>query len=167
MDERPRLLKHLYAIGLGSNQRHHRHGSPRRVIAAAFRHLPGALVAQSLIGTSRPIGPSQREYANAAALVMSKHSPPDFLRRLKAVEHHFGRRRGGRRWSARVLDLDILLWTGGMWSSPGVIVPHPQMRLRRFVLRPLEEIAADWCDPLTGLTVRHLRARLDRPRPHD
>ncbi len=167
MDEGSRFLKHLYAIGLGSNRRHHLFGSPRKLLAEALRELPGTLVVASHIITSRPIGPSQRDYANAAALVAANHEPPDFLRKLKAVERQFGRTCGGQRWSARVLDLDIILWSGGIWSGPGLLVPHPQMRQRRFVLGPVEQIAGGWRDPITNLSIRHLRARLDRPRAHD
>jgi 2-amino-4-hydroxy-6-hydroxymethyldihydropteridine diphosphokinase len=167
VDERARLLKHLYAIGLGSNQRHHRYGCPRAVLGAAVRQLPGTLVAQSRIIQSRPLGPSQRTYANAAVLLRSKLAPPELLGRLKSIEHDFGRRPHGQRWRARVLDLDILLLGGGIWASPGVIVPHPRMRERAFVLGPLAQIVPGWRDPLTHLTMRQLRVRLDRPRPRD
>lgn len=124
-------------------------------------------MAQSRIIRSRPLGPSTREYANAAALIRSKLEPPELLGRLKAIEAEFGRRLSGQRWASRVLDLDILLWSGGLWASPGTIVPHPHMRERRFVLGPLAQIAADWREPLTHLTIRQLRTRLDRPRSRD
>ena len=86
------------------------------------------------------------------------------LARLKAIERAFGRR-PGRRWGARVLDLDIILWSGGCWRSKGLVVPHPRYRDRTFVLRPLHDVAPRWRDPLTGLTPRQLEARLTRPRP--
>lgn len=130
-------------------------------------HLPGRLIAHSAIITSKPIGPSQRHYANAAAVISCKLAPADMLGQLQRIEQDFGRRRGGQRWAARVLDLDILLWSGGMWASPGLVIPHPQMRTRPFVLGPLAAIAARWRDPVTGLTIRQLRSRLDRPRPRD
>lgn len=167
MDERAWFLKHLYAIGLGSNQRHHRIGGPRGVLGEALRQLPGTLVARSQFVQSRPVGPSQRTYANAAAVVRSKLAPPEMLGRLKAIESDFGRRSRGQAWRARVLDLDILLWSGGIWASHSLIVPHPRFRERRFVLGPLAQIAAGWRDPLTHLTMRQLRVRLDRPRPRD
>ncbi len=95
---------------------------------------------------------------DAAALVESDEMPPELLVRLKAVERVFGRRRG-RRWDSRVIDLDIILWSGGAWASPGLIVPHPQFRRRDFVLRPLNAIVPGWRDPVTGRTIRQLAAQ--------
>jgi 2-amino-4-hydroxy-6-hydroxymethyldihydropteridine diphosphokinase len=151
-----------YAIALGSNRRG-RHGAPTRELQAALAMLE-AVVAVSPILHTAPLGPSKRRFANAVALIDSDESPPALLRRLKAIERDFGRRRG-RNWAARVIDLDILLWSEGAWSSPGLTIPHPRIHERRFVLDPLAAVAPDWHDPLTGRTVRQLAYRLTRPRP--
>ena len=100
-----------------------------------------------------------RSYANAAAVVASPRDPPAMLALLKAVEAEFGRRRRGRRWRARPLDLDIVLWDGGTWLSRDLIVPHPLFREREFVLVPAAEVAPLWRDPLTGATLRQLAGR--------
>ena len=92
-------------------------------------------------------------------------SETDLLITLKAIERKFGRRAGGQRWSARVLDLDIVLWSGGAWSSRNLTIPHPQFRRRGFVLAPAQDIAAQWRDPRTGLTLRQLHHRLIRSKP--
>ncbi len=158
----------LYLIALGSNRRHHKHGVPASVLRAALAALDKkkfAVVAASRIIASAPLGPSQRRYANAAALVSFAGDPPELLQRLKRIERRFGRRRGGQRWSARVLDLDVVLWQGGTWVSPALAVPHIAFRERRFVLGPALTIAARWRDPLTGLTLAQLYARLTKPRP--
>ena len=68
-------------------------------------------------------GGAGRDFANAVALIESELSPPDLLRCLKALEREFGRRRG-RRWGSRVLDLDIVAWSGGKWRARGLTVPH-------------------------------------------
>jgi 2-amino-4-hydroxy-6-hydroxymethyldihydropteridine diphosphokinase len=157
-----------YLIALGSNRRHRRHGRPEAVLRAALRELdrkPLKLKAASPIHASAPLGPSLRRYANAAALVKTKLAPDALLRHLKALESAFGRRRGGQRWSARVLDLDIILWSRGALRAPGLTIPHPALRCRRFVLTPAEAIAPRWRDPATNLTVRQLHARLTQPRP--
>lgn len=157
-----------YVVALGSNQRHHRHGAPPRVIAAALAALERAgvrVVAASPVLASRPLGPSLRTYANAAALVEAGCGPADLLALLQRIEAAFGRRRRGQRWRARVLDLDIVLWTGGRWAGPGLTVPHRAYRVRHFVLTPLSAVAPRWRDPLSGLTPRHLEVRLTRPRP--
>jgi len=110
-----------------------------------------------------PVGPSHRRYVNSAAVVESGLDPPDLLALFKRIEREFGRRQGGRRWASRVLDLDLILWSGGPFFGPGLTIPHPLFRARDFVLAPAAHIAADWRDPLTGLTVRQLHARLTRP----
>jgi 2-amino-4-hydroxy-6-hydroxymethyldihydropteridine diphosphokinase len=125
------------------------------------------LVALSPILDSAPLGPSRRRYANAAALVACDLAPEALLGLLQSVERRFGRVRRGQRWSARVLDLDIVLWSGGAWSSPRLAIPHPRFRRRPFVLAPAAAIAPDWRDPATGLTLRQLHSRLLRPRPRD
>lgn len=145
----------VYAIALGSNRRS-RHGSPECTVRAALAEL--GPVAISSILSSAPLGPSHRRYANAVALIETSDTPPTLLARLKSIERAFGRRRG-RRWGARVLDLDVILWSEGAWASPGLIVPHPQFRMRRFVLDPLAAIVPEWRDPLTGLSIRQLAYR--------
>ena len=161
-------MSRRYLIALGSNKRHQRHGRPERVLAAALAEMERCklkLKAAGPVIRSAPIGPSLRRYANSAAIIETGQSPEDLLVLLKAIERSFGRRAGGRRWSSRVLDLDIVLWSGGTWSSPGLTVPHIAFRQRRFVLDPAVAIAGTWRDPLTGLTLRQLHSRLTRPRP--
>jgi 2-amino-4-hydroxy-6-hydroxymethyldihydropteridine diphosphokinase len=154
-----------YLIALGSNVRHGRYGRPEAVLRAALAELPGKLEAAAPIVASAPLGPSLRRYANCAAIIASKLAPDDLLDRLQPIERQFGRKSGGQRWTARVLDLDIVLWSEGAWSSPGLTVPHVEFRQRAFVLGPACAVAASWRDPITGLTLRHLKARLTRPRP--
>ena len=161
-------MSRRYLIALGSNKRHQRHGRPERVLAAALAEMERCklkLKAAGPVIRSAPIGPSLRRYANSAAVIETGQSPEDLLVLLKAIERSFGRRAGGRRWSSRVLDLDIVLWSGGTWSSPGLTVPHLAFRQRRFVLDPAVAIAGTWRDPLTGLTLHQLHSRLTRPRP--
>jgi 2-amino-4-hydroxy-6-hydroxymethyldihydropteridine diphosphokinase len=147
----------VYAIALGSNRRG-RHGAPQAEIAAALAAL-GDVIAVSPMLRTAPLGPSKRRFANAVALIQSDEHPPALLARLKAIERCFGRRRG-RNWGARVIDLDIVLWSKGTWSERNLIVPHLQVRERDFVLRPLLAVAPDWRDPVSGLRVRHIAYRL-------
>ena len=176
------MARQTYLIALGSNRRG-KTGSPREIIAAlvalaeagaaagdrpflpqAASACAGAMIVGSTIHTTRPFGPGRRNYANAVALIESDRAPPAFLEHLKAVERVYGRR-PGRRWGDRPLDLDIIAWSGGRWSSHSLTIPHPAFRARRFVLAPLVEIAPRWRDPVTRFTARQLLARLDRPRP--
>ena len=152
-----------YAIALGSN-RCSRHGSPAETVRAAAAAIGVARL--SAIRATPALGPAGRGFANAAAIVEAEAEPPELLARLKDTERAFGRR-GGRRWGPRVLDLDIILWSGGCWEGGGLVVPHPAFRARRFVLEPLAELVPLWRDPISGATVRQLLAGLSRRRAMD
>lgn len=131
------------------------------MLRAALADLAGEGITverASHVVASAPLGPSPRRYANAAALIATDLSPDRLLHLLKRIERRFGRR-GGRRWASRVLDLDLVLWSGGAWSGPGLTVPHVAFRTRRFVLDPAAAIAPTWRDPLSGLTLRQLAGR--------
>ncbi|MFZ5748813.1 MAG: 2-amino-4-hydroxy-6-hydroxymethyldihydropteridine diphosphokinase [Pseudomonadota bacterium] len=153
-----------YLVALGSNRRGH-HGAPGDEVHAAIDAI-GASRRCSPILSTPPLGPSIRRFANAAAWIESDESPPELLARLKRIERAFGRRRG-QRWGARVIDIDIILWSGGCWASTGLVVPHPRFRERDFVLTPASAIAPDWRDPVSGRSLRQLAARLAKPRKVD
>jgi 2-amino-4-hydroxy-6-hydroxymethyldihydropteridine diphosphokinase len=156
---------HLYAIGIGSNRRHGRYGRPAGVVEAAITRLDQdfGLFNASPIVLNPAHGGAGREFANAVALIESDLDPPAMLRQLKSMERDFGRRRG-RRWGCRVLDLDVVAWSGGKWRSRRLTVPHPALETRSFVLGPLAAIAPNW--PVRGaLAARHLAHRLARRAP--
>lgn len=154
----------LYVIAIGSNRPHGAHGGPPQVVEAAIRLLDerfGLFDASPIILNSAH-GGAGRDFANAVALIESTLAPPDLLRAMKSIERDFGRK-AGRRWAARVLDLDIIAWSGGAWRSPGLTIPHAAAAGRAFVLQPFAAIAPSW--RLDGaLTVRHLAHRLARRR---
>ncbi len=169
---KPSRMSNLYLLGLGSNQRHPVIGSPERILNHALDALEMDdidLFSHSPIVATAPVGPSARRYANAAAIVASALSPPEMLDRLHKIEAHFGRERRGQRWRARTLDLDILLWSGGMWVEPdsSLAIPHPQLHTRGFVLEPASIIAGNWRDPITGLALKQLAVRFKRPKRVD
>lgn len=155
-----------FLIALGSNQRHIHHGPPAKIISAALTALEQqglTILKRSTTLSSRPVGPSNRAYANAAAIIKTGLDPSDLLVLLKFIESRFGDRRG-QRWSRRVLDLDIILWSEGVFSGddPQLTIPHSMMRERPFVLQPAAEIAAKWRDPVTGLTIAQIASRKPR-----
>lgn len=154
-------MSHLYAIAIGSNRPSGRHGRPPGVVEAAIARLDEefGLFDASPIVLNAAHGGAGRDFANAVALIESDLEPPEMLTRVKEIEREFGRR-SGKRWGPRVLDLDIVLWSGGKFRSRELTVPHPQLGRRSFVLGPLAAIAPSW--RIGSLTVRHLAHRLVR-----
>ena len=160
-------MQHLYAIAIGSNRPHGHHGRPAGVVTAAIAELDRefGLFDASPILLNRASGGAGRDFANAAAIAESPLDPPTMLSALKALERRFGRR-PGRRWGPRVLDLDILLWSGGRHRSRTLTIPHAALATREFMVRPLAAIAPAW--RVRGhLHARHLAWQLAHSRPRD
>jgi 2-amino-4-hydroxy-6-hydroxymethyldihydropteridine diphosphokinase len=148
------------AIALGSNLGD-RKGLLRDAVAA-LADLVGGLRVSSWHRTA-PVGVRpQPEFLNGAATGETTLSARELLDRLLAIEQRLGRTRPYA-GAARTLDLDLILYGDAVIDAPGLIVPHPRFRERRFVLEPLAEIAPGWVDPVTGLTVEALLGGLDQP----
>jgi 2-amino-4-hydroxy-6-hydroxymethyldihydropteridine diphosphokinase len=148
------------AVALGSNL-----GDRHAHLSFAIERLDHILksLRVSSFHPTEPEGVGQQpEFLNAAALGQSSDGPRAVLDQLLAIERARGRERPY--WgAARTLDLDLVLYGELIISEPGLRVPHPRFRERTFVLRPLAEIAPDLRDPVSGLTIRELLARLDSP----
>ncbi len=159
-------MSSTYLVALGSNRRHHLYGCPRGVVLAAMEELAafGTVTARSPVIATPAMGAARRRFANAALVLESELDPPALLAACKRTERSFGRRRG-QRWGDRVLDCDIILWSGGVWQTKTLAIPHPAFAVRRFVLDPACTIAPDWRALPHGLTLAQHQARLTRPRP--
>lgn len=155
-----------YALALGSNRPRSARLTPARLLAEATARIGEAtrILACAPVVTTPPLGPSLRHYANGALTIESPLAPPAMLALLQRIEAQLGRRRQ-RRWGARTIDIDIILWSGGRWTSRTLTIPHVAWRTRGFVLDPVRQVAARWRDPVTGRTVRQLHALHKKPRP--
>ena len=113
----------------------------------------------SRVYESEPVDVSQPQsrFLNAALVGTTVHSAPDLLGGLLAIETFEGRTRP-HPGAPRTLDLDLILYGDVVTETPAVQVPHPRFRERLFVLEPLAEVAGDWVDPVTGLSVQRLLA---------
>lgn len=160
-------------LALGSN-RTGSWGSPGETLSRAVDELSQAgirILRASRTFSTRPLGPGlQDRYLNAVLLTDTSLAPVALLRLLKRIERRAGRRLG-RTWGPRPLDIDILDWGGRRlgWPprrrEPGrLILPHPEMHRRTFVLVPLLDVAPDWRHPVLGLGVRGLLSRLASTR---
>jgi len=158
----------MILIGLGANLTSSRHGAPVRTLRAALRAFPDygiEVVARSNWYRSAPVTAPGGEddqpwYVNGAVAVATRLDPTALLDALLELERVFGRVRRAR-WAARVIDLDLLSYGDRVIDEPGLTLPHPELPARRFVLRPLIDIAPDWRHPVTGLTPAEMEASLD------
>ena len=140
-------------VGLGSNLAH-----PRRQIAKAIRRIAATngvrVTAASPNYVTAPIGgPPQADYVNAVVMLRTSLAPSALLARLHAIERMQQRKRdaGTPRKAPRTLDLDLLLYGARRHTSPRLIIPHPRLHERAFVLRPLLDIAPATRIPGRGL----------------
>jgi 2-amino-4-hydroxy-6-hydroxymethyldihydropteridine diphosphokinase len=128
-------------IGLGANL-----GDPRSAVMAAMEavsDLDGlALIRRSSLYGSAPLDAGGGDYVNAVVQVQTRLKPHALLERLHGIEHAAGRSRPFRN-APRTLDLDILLYDDLVLNDTVLVLPHPRMGQRAFVLRPLAEIAPE------------------------
>jgi 2-amino-4-hydroxy-6-hydroxymethyldihydropteridine diphosphokinase len=156
-------------LALGANVAG-RWGTPRQSLQRACRELQNAglqIVSRSNQYLTEPVGAGgQPHYLNMVLAVRASIAPGSLLRLLKRMERQAGRRQGAR-MSARPLDIDILDFGGRRVSAPAsrrqlgqLVLPHPELRGRAFVLQPLRDVAPNWQDPVTKRSVTVLLARL-------
>ena len=144
-------------VGVGSNL-----GDRWANLALAARALRAApriaVVQASRVFDAAPLGPPQPRYLNAALELEADVPAPALLGALQDIERQAGRQPSTVRWAARTLDLDLLLYGDEVIRRPDLVVPHPALAVRRFVLAPLAELCPDRIVPGTGRTIAQLLA---------
>lgn len=154
----------MILCGVGSNLPHPDFGSPAATGAAALAELGRRgvrVVLQSQWYDTAPVPASDQPwFVNAVVAVATEADPPALLATLQAVEAAFGRQRSVPN-AARTIDLDLLAYDDRVVADGAhLIVPHPRMQERAFVLLPLAEIAPGWRHPVTGRSVEDMIAAL-------
>ncbi len=141
--------------------------SPQEVLSLAIRALGqiGAVTQVSRFYRSAAWpDPSDPPFVNAAVLLADAPPPEELLADLHAIEAAFGRRRGNKN-APRTLDLDLLAYRREVRKQDRgnfVVLPHPSIAHRDFVLAPLCDIAPDWVCPATGRTARQMLLALEK-----
>ncbi|MEC9423153.1 MAG: 2-amino-4-hydroxy-6-hydroxymethyldihydropteridine diphosphokinase [Nitrospinota bacterium] len=148
-------MTHRAFIGVGSNL-----GLPAENCKKAVKliNTPASIkvIACSSLYHTEPIGKKKQPwFVNAALEVQTSLTAQELLQELLKIEQQFGRIRK-MKWEARVIDLDILDYDGKILNSKDLILPHPEMIHRRFVLEPLNEIAGSIIHPLENKTILEL-----------
>ncbi len=175
-------MERLLLVALGGNLASHA-GSPAKTLRAALNCLNerGALIRATSPFYHTPAFPvgAGPDYVNAAAKIGADWTPEQALFHLHAVEAEFGRERV-QRWGQRTLDLDLIAFDDLVLPDTGtfrhwhdlpledqigttpdqLILPHPRLQDRAFVLVPLADVAADWVHPVSGLTVKEMKTLL-------
>jgi len=152
-------------IALGANL-----GDKRQTFGNAISAIGdeiGAVVRRSkwidtepLLAEENPI-PDQPRYLNAVIAVHTDLAPEAVMQKLLDIEVRLGRDRSEtREWAPRVIDLDLICCGSEVVLTPDLVLPHPEMHKRRFVLEPMLEVAPDWVHPLIHKNIKQMIAAL-------
>jgi 2-amino-4-hydroxy-6-hydroxymethyldihydropteridine diphosphokinase len=146
---------HSVLLGLGANL-----GDPLAQLARAVELLRAHVHVDrvSSVYRTEPVGHAdQPEFRNLVVAGRTALQPADLLRAMQEIEQALGRRRSFPN-APRTIDIDLLAVGDWVMETPDLVLPHPRLHLRGFVLHPLAEIAPDWAHPLLRQSARELLA---------
>ena len=153
----------MILIGIGGNLDSARFGPPRDTLSAALAALEEKdiriLTCSGWYRTEPVPRSDQPWFVNGVVSLGTELAANDLLIMMQATERQFGRVRGEPN-APRILDLDLLDYQGEVMNATSLVLPHPRLHERRFVLMPIVDIAPDWRHPILGLTAAQLLAQL-------
>ena len=148
-------MPHQVYIGVGSNL-----GKKKENYLEALTRIAGIpqtrIIKESSLYESEPLGDSKEWYVNGAIEVETELGPEELLKRCKNIERAMGRKKVRKKWGARIIDLDVLLYNNLKLEKRNLKIPHPEMHTRKFVLIPLSEIAPQVVHPVLDETISKL-----------
>jgi len=147
-------------VGIGSNE-----GDRLHFISQAIEQLNRVsdvhVTQMAVIMETEPVGgPPQGPYLNTVVELQTTLSPIELLKGLKQIEQQLGRTPSTQRWAPRPIDLDMLLYDDCILQTVSLIIPHPRMHVRRFVLEPLAQLAPELIHPVLGQSISTLLVQL-------
>ena len=154
-------MNHTVFIALGTNL-----GKRKANLRAAIKALPPdvTVLAESHVYETPPWGyEDQPAFLNMAVKAETEMEPEPLLKYLKQLEVELGREQNFR-WGPRLIDLDILFYDDLVIDTPPLVIPHPRLHERAFVLVPLADVAPEVVHPVLQRTVSELLTRIDRQR---
>ncbi|MCK9269798.1 MAG: 2-amino-4-hydroxy-6-hydroxymethyldihydropteridine diphosphokinase [Bacteroidales bacterium] len=151
-------MMHQSYLLLGSNK-----GNRERNIVKAVKAIAqqaGIVSKMSSLYRSQPWGfQAEKDFYNLALLLQTPHEPHTLLHILLEIEKSLGRVRDSKPgYTSRTIDIDILFYDKLILESPKLILPHPRIQERRFVLRPMMELDQDYKHPVSGFSIAHMLA---------
>jgi 2-amino-4-hydroxy-6-hydroxymethyldihydropteridine diphosphokinase len=151
------IMSRIY-LSLGSNLGHRQQNLDKAIALIGSR--AGEVGRRSLYYESEPWGfSSENHFFNCCILVQTNMEPLALMDQLLEIEKEIGRERKGEGYSDRLIDIDLLLYDTIQMDHPRLILPHPGMENRKFVLLPLAEIAPELIHPVTGISITRMLQR--------
>ena len=152
-------MPHQVYIAIGSNLGDRKENYLEAL--ARIAKLPKTrIIKESSVYESEPLGDSKEWYVNGVIEIETEFRPEMLLKKLKNIERAMGRKKVRKRWGARIMDLDILLYDTAVVNKKNLKIPHPEMHARKFVLAPLSEVAPQVIHPVLQATISELLVTL-------
>ncbi|MBL0701166.1 MAG: 2-amino-4-hydroxy-6-hydroxymethyldihydropteridine diphosphokinase [Desulfosarcina sp.] len=155
------MQTHNVLISAGSNIGD-KSGNCKKGISALIRAHTTVLLGESKFYKTEPVDYTDQDwFVNCAIKISTPLEPLELLTEIKRIESEAGRKEDALRFGPRVLDLDIIFFDDRVIESDNLIIPHPRMHQRRFVLMPICDIDPNIIHPVLNKDIRALLAELD------